>query len=64
MYINSIFDCFHNGKKLVTIFPLESSKITAGADPAGLDGVANHPPFQMKKKKNKESGFSSNFILN
>ena len=28
----------------------------------GLDRVASHPAFQMKK--NKESGFSSNFILN
>ena len=35
-----------------------------GSDPGGgVDGVASHPPFQMKKK-NKESGFSSNFILN
>ena len=34
----------------------------AGADPGGVDGVASHPHFQMKK--NKESGFSSNFILN
>ena len=37
-----------------------------GSDPEGrVDGVASHPPFQMKKKKkNKERGFSSNFILN
>ena len=36
-----------------------------GSDPGGgVDGVASHPPFQMKKKKSKESGFSSNFILN
>ena len=40
-----------------------SSDDNPGADPGGVDGVASHPPFQMKKK-NKESGFSSNFFLN
>ena len=46
---------------------MAKKQLNAGADPGGggggVDGVASHPPFQMKKK-NKESGFSSNFILN
>ena len=38
-------------------------RVIAGADPeGGVDGVASHLPFQMKK--NKESGFSSDFISN
>ena len=37
--------------------------IGAGADTGGVDGVASHPPFQMKKN-NKENGFSSNIVLN
>ena len=43
---------------LTTIY----ASLKSGADPGGVDGVASHPPYQMKK--NKGSGFSSNFILN
>ena len=30
-----------------------SSDDNPGADPGGVDGVASHPPFQMKKKIKK-----------
>ena len=29
---------------------LYSMELHSGADPGGLDEVASHPPFQMKKK--------------
>ena len=43
-------------------FVFQDNPIYSGANPGRVDGVASHPTFQMKK--NEESGFSSNFILN